>query len=116
MHREEAPGAVPNRDSFVNIDLPVQEADAARRVLAVNEQMRARKQDHDAEQLYAVFADVGQVSKHLFGLAHRIASNLPSSRSPSRTCAVPQARSTSPEGRSEMFTRSPRSPRTTRSG
>ena len=76
MHREgEAPGAVPNRDSFVNIDLPVQEADAARRVLAVNEQMRARKQDHDAEQLYAVFADVGHVSKHLFGLAHRIAAN-----------------------------------------
>jgi WS/DGAT/MGAT family acyltransferase len=76
MHREgEAPGAVPNRDSFVNIDLPVQEADAARRVLAVNQQMRARKQDHDAEQLYTVFADVGQVSKHLFDLAHRIAAN-----------------------------------------
>jgi diacylglycerol O-acyltransferase / wax synthase len=76
LHREgEAPGAVPNRDSFVNIDLPVQEADAARRVLTVNEQMRARKQDHDAEQLYAVFADVGHVSKHLFGLAHRIAAN-----------------------------------------
>ena len=76
MHREgEAPGAIPNRDSFVNIDLPVQEADAVRRVLAVNAQMRARKQDHDAEQLYTVFADVGQVSKHLFGLAHRIAAN-----------------------------------------
>jgi diacylglycerol O-acyltransferase / wax synthase len=76
MHREgEAPGAVPNRDSFVNIDLPVQEADAARRVLAVNEQMRIRKQDHDAEQLYTVFADVGQVSRHVFGLAHRVASN-----------------------------------------
>ena len=76
MHREgEAPGAVPNRDSFVNIDLPVQEADAARRVLAVHEQMQARKQDHDAEQLYAVFADVGHVSKHMFDLAHRIASN-----------------------------------------
>jgi len=76
MHREgEAPGAVPNRDSFVNIDLPVQETDAARRVLAVNEQMRARKQDRDAEQLYAVFADVGKVSNHLFGLAHRIAAN-----------------------------------------
>jgi WS/DGAT/MGAT family acyltransferase len=76
MHREgEAPGAVPNRDSFVNIDLPVQEPDAARRVLAVNEQMSVRKQDHDAEQLYTVFADVGQVSKHLFGLAHRIAAN-----------------------------------------
>jgi diacylglycerol O-acyltransferase / wax synthase len=76
MHREgEAPGAVPNRDSFVNIELPVQEADAARRVLAVNEQMQVRKQDHDAEQLYTVFADVGQVSRHVFGLAHRIASN-----------------------------------------
>jgi len=76
MHREgEAPGAVPNRDSFVNIDLPVQEADAVRRVLAVNEQMRVRKQDRDAEQMYTVFADVGQVSKHAFDLAHRIASN-----------------------------------------
>jgi WS/DGAT C-terminal domain len=76
MHREgEAPGAVPNRDSFVNIDLPVHEADAARRVLAINEQMRVRKQDHDAEQLYAVFADVGHVSKHVFDVAHRIASN-----------------------------------------
>jgi diacylglycerol O-acyltransferase len=76
MHREgEAPGAVPNRDSFVNIYLPVQEADAARRVLAVNEQMRERKRDRDAEQLYAFFADVGHVSRHAFDLAHRIASN-----------------------------------------
>ena len=76
MHREgEAPGAVPNRDSFVNIDLPVQEADSARRVLLVNEQMRARKQGRDAEQLYTVFADVGQVSRHAFDLAHRIASD-----------------------------------------
>jgi WS/DGAT/MGAT family acyltransferase len=76
MHREgEAPGAVPNRDSFVNVDLPVQEADAARRVLAVNEQMRARKQAGDAEQLYTVFADVGQVSRRMFDLAHRIAAN-----------------------------------------
>jgi diacylglycerol O-acyltransferase len=76
MHREdEAPGAVPNRDSFVNVDLPVQEPDAARRVLAVNQQMRVRKQGRDAEQLYTVFADVGHVSKHLLGLAHRIAAN-----------------------------------------
>ena len=76
MHTEgEALGAVPNRDSFVNVDLPVEEPNAARRVLAVNEQMRVRKQGHDAEQLYAVFADVGHVSKHLFGLAHRIAAN-----------------------------------------
>ena len=76
LHRDdEAPGAVPNRDSFVNLELPVEEPDAARRVLAVNEQMRTRKRDRDAEQLYTVFADVGKVSSHLFGLAHRVASN-----------------------------------------
>jgi WS/DGAT/MGAT family acyltransferase len=76
MHREgEAPGAVPNRDSFINIDLPVQEPDSARRVLAVNEQTRARKEEHDAEELYALFADVAHVSKSLFRLAHRLASN-----------------------------------------
>jgi len=76
MHKEgEAPGAVPNRDSFINVDLPVQEEDAVRRVLAVNEQTRARKEDHDAEELYALFADVAHVSKGLFRLAHRLASN-----------------------------------------
>ena len=101
MHREgEAPGAVPNRDSFVNIDLPVQEADAARRVLAVNEQMRARKQDHDAEQLYTVFADVGHVSKHLFDLAHRIASNPHIFALSVSNVRGPAARTTSREDRS----------------
>lgn len=76
MHTEgEAPGAVPNRDSFINVDLPVQEEDAVRRVLAVNEQTRARKAGHDAEELYALFADVAHVSKGLFRLAHRLASN-----------------------------------------
>jgi WS/DGAT/MGAT family acyltransferase len=76
MHREdEAPGAVPNRDSFINIDLPVHEPDCARRVLAVNEQTRARKEGQDADELYALFADVGHVSKSLFRLAHKLASN-----------------------------------------
>ena len=37
--------------------------------------MRARKQAGDAEQLYTVFADVGQVSRRMFDLAHRIAAN-----------------------------------------
>ena len=76
MHHEgEAPGAVPNRDSFINVALPVQEPDAAQRVLAVNEQTRARKEAHDAEELYALFADVANVSKSLFRLAYRLASN-----------------------------------------
>jgi WS/DGAT/MGAT family acyltransferase len=76
MHRDdEAPGAVPNRDSFINIELPVQEPDCARRVLAVNEQTRTRKEGQDAEELYALFADVGHVSKSLFRLAHKLAAN-----------------------------------------
>jgi hypothetical protein len=76
MHRHnEAPGAVPNRDSFINIELPVQEPDCALRVLAVNEQTRTRKAGQDAEELYALFADVGHVSKRLFRLAHKVAAN-----------------------------------------
>ena len=76
MHRQdEAPGAVPNRDSFINIELPVQEPDCALRVLAVNEQTRTRKEGQDAEELYALFADVGHVSKSLFRLAHKLAAN-----------------------------------------
>lgn len=76
MHKEgEAPGAVPNRDSFINVELPVQEEDPVRRVLSVSEQTRTRKAGHDAEELYALFADVGHASKALFRLAHRLASS-----------------------------------------
>ncbi|HET7928489.1 MAG TPA: wax ester/triacylglycerol synthase domain-containing protein [Actinomycetota bacterium] len=117
MHREgEAPGAVPNRDSFVNIDLPVQEADAARRVLAVNEQMRVRKQDRDAEQLTR--SSPTSATSRSTRSTWRTASlrTRTSSPSRSRTCVVPRARTTSREGRSGRSTRSRRSPRTMRSG
>jgi WS/DGAT/MGAT family acyltransferase len=76
MHRsDEEPGAVPNRDSFINVDLPVQEDDPVRRALAVSEQTKARKAGQDAEELYAIFADVAHVSKSLYRLAYRLASN-----------------------------------------
>ncbi len=76
MHSsDEEPGAIPNRDSFINVGLPVQEEDPVRRVLAVNEQTHERKAAHDAEELYALFADVSHVSKGLFRLAHRLTSN-----------------------------------------
>src|SRR5262249_10556592 len=58
-----------------NIDLPVDEPNAVRRVLDINEQTRTRKAGHDAEELYALFADVGAVSKSLFRLAHKLASD-----------------------------------------
>jgi len=76
MHRsDEEPGAVPNRDSFINVQLPLREEEPLRRLRAINEQTAARKATHDAEELYALFSDVAHVSKGLFRLAHRIASN-----------------------------------------
>jgi diacylglycerol O-acyltransferase len=74
-HADEEPGAVPNRDSFINVELPVQEEDSVRRLRAVAEQTRTRKAAHDAEELYALFADVAHVSKGLYRLAHRLAAN-----------------------------------------
>jgi WS/DGAT/MGAT family acyltransferase len=74
-HPDEEPGAIPNRDSFINVELPVREEDPVRRVLAVNEQTRERKAAHDADELYALFADVAHVSKGFFRLAHRLASD-----------------------------------------
>jgi diacylglycerol O-acyltransferase len=74
-HSDEEPGAIPNRDSFINVELPVQEDDPVRRLLAVKEQTSVRKTAHDAEELYALFADVSHVSKSLFRLTHRLASN-----------------------------------------
>ena len=116
MHREgEAPGAVPNRDSFVNIDLPVQEADAARRA-------GRQRADAGAEAGSRRRAALRGLRGRRSGVEAPVRPRAPHrveparSRSPSPTCAVPQARSTSPEGRSEMCTRWPRSPRTTRSG
>jgi hypothetical protein len=46
-----------------------------RRALAVSEQTKARKAGQDAEELYAIFADVAHVSKSLYRLAYRLASN-----------------------------------------
>ena len=76
MHRpDEAPGAVPNRDSFINVELPVDEADPLKRLRAIGSRTQERKAARDADELYALFADVGRVSKGLFRLAHRLASN-----------------------------------------
>jgi diacylglycerol O-acyltransferase len=76
MHRsDEEPGAIPNRDSFINVDLPVEEEDARRLLLRVSELTRERKSAHDADELYALFADVAHVSGSLYRLAHRLASN-----------------------------------------
>ena len=85
-------------------------------MLSVNEQTRARKEGQDAEELYALFADVGHVSKSLFRLAHKLASNPHVFASRSRTFAGPAG---SPSWRAEGSsgcTHWPRSHRTTHCG
>ena len=49
--RDEAPG-IGNRDSYFFADLPVEEPDPVKRLLAINRETAERKVDRDAEWLY----------------------------------------------------------------
>jgi WS/DGAT/MGAT family acyltransferase len=53
--REEEKGELGNRDSFMNVDLPIAEADPQERLRLINSETSARKFDHDADALYAFF-------------------------------------------------------------
>jgi diacylglycerol O-acyltransferase / wax synthase len=57
---EEAQGQLGNRDSFMNVDLPIAEEDAAERLRLINAETRERKFDHDADTLYAFFHAIGR--------------------------------------------------------
>ena len=58
--REEAQGQLGNRDSFMNVDLPIAEEDAAERLRLINAETRERKFDHDADTMYAFFHAIGR--------------------------------------------------------
>ena len=58
--RVEGEGQIGNRDSFLNVDLPLAEPDALARLLAVNTETSERKLDHDAETLYDFFHAVSR--------------------------------------------------------
>jgi diacylglycerol O-acyltransferase / wax synthase len=58
--REEEKGQLGNRDSFMNLDLPIAEADPAERLRFINGATRERKLDHDADTLYAFFHALGR--------------------------------------------------------
>ncbi|HEX3294746.1 MAG TPA: wax ester/triacylglycerol synthase domain-containing protein [Solirubrobacterales bacterium] len=58
--REEADGQLGNRDSFMNLDLPISEPDPAARLRMINGQTGERKLDHDADALYAFFHALGR--------------------------------------------------------
>ncbi len=52
LHRDADGEFVANRDSYFLVDLPLTEADPARRLLAINRESHERKVGHDAEALY----------------------------------------------------------------
>jgi diacylglycerol O-acyltransferase / wax synthase len=53
--REEEKTDLGNRDSFMNVDLPIAEPDPIARLRRINAETRERKFDHDAATLYAFF-------------------------------------------------------------
>jgi diacylglycerol O-acyltransferase len=53
--REEEKGELGNRDSFMNLDLPIAEPDPQERLRLINSETSERKLDHDADALYAFF-------------------------------------------------------------
>src|SRR5919108_3828764 len=73
-HRDEGPGELGNRDSFLFCDLPVSEPDPRRRLAEINAETRSRKQHHDPDELYSFFHSLSRVQ-----LFDRVASGLASS-------------------------------------
>jgi hypothetical protein len=54
-----------NRDSFIFVDLPVEQRDPVERLAAVSRETRECKQRHDAETLHALFRGLGRLSPSL---------------------------------------------------
>ena len=72
-HRDEGEGELGNRDSFLNVDLPVHEPDPIARLEAVNAQTTAGKSHGDAEELYDLFHALSRF-KHLDHAAQHLAA------------------------------------------
>jgi diacylglycerol O-acyltransferase len=58
--REEADGQLGNRDSFMNVDLPIAEEDPIERLRTISAETSERKLHHDADTLYAFFHALGR--------------------------------------------------------
>jgi WS/DGAT/MGAT family acyltransferase len=60
-----------NRDSFMVVQLPLDEPDPVARLLAITAETRERKAAHDAEELDIFFNELGRFSRSLERLAER---------------------------------------------
>jgi WS/DGAT/MGAT family acyltransferase len=73
-HRDETASDLRNRDSFMNIDLPLGEADPLERLDRISADTTERKQLGDAEELYDLFHALGRV-KHIGSAVKRFAGS-----------------------------------------
>ena len=63
MHSRDAdPGAIGNRDSFLFVDLPLEEPSAGERLRLINAGTTERNEHHDAEALYGFFQGISHFS------------------------------------------------------
>ncbi|HEU0019931.1 MAG TPA: WS/DGAT domain-containing protein [Thermoleophilaceae bacterium] len=90
-----------NRDSFICVDLPIDEADPVARLGAIAVETHERKRDHDAQTLDAFFRDLSHMSRSLERFAEHWAesprvftlnvSNVPGPRGPLSVLGAPVA-------------------------
>jgi hypothetical protein len=73
-HRDDDAKAMGNRDSFMNVDLPLAEHDSLVRLDLIRAETSRRKQLDDAEELYDLFHALGRV-KHVGHAVSRLAGS-----------------------------------------
>ncbi|WAM14938.1 MULTISPECIES: wax ester/triacylglycerol synthase domain-containing protein [Rhodococcus] len=73
-HRDEGAGELGNRDSFMNVDLPLGEADPLTRLDRINAETSKRKLLDDAGELFDLFHALGRV-KRVEEAAQRLAGS-----------------------------------------
>ncbi|MET0701013.1 MAG: wax ester/triacylglycerol synthase domain-containing protein [Mycobacterium sp.] len=73
-HRDESASDLGNRDSFMNIDLPLGESDPLARLDRISAETRRRKQLGDAQELYELFHALGRVHR-IDSVARRFAAS-----------------------------------------
>jgi diacylglycerol O-acyltransferase / wax synthase len=98
LHQPGEPDSA-NRDSFMVVDLPLQQGDPLARLVAVARETRKAKQRHDAETLDAFFRDLSHLSRSLrrhaehWAMSPRVftlnVSNVPGPRGPQSVLGAP---------------------------
>ncbi|MDQ1447726.1 MAG: hypothetical protein QOC79_697 [Actinomycetota bacterium] len=99
MHESESPGAAHgNRDSFIFVDVPLQESDPLVRLQAIRDETTQRKQRGDPQTMFAMFnalqhvPPLGRLVTRLTMSAHEFTlnvSNVPGPREPQAFSGAP---------------------------